>query len=256
MRKGYDSGIIKNDAGKVVAINLGSDHCAEHEWGIKETRHCLGIDDTKIGLAKRMITNASERLVWNEGFVNVAGKLAKQKFEGFWLKKYSYAKDPGEIYFNRQETLSTAWSDGEFGAFSTDEDQIKQLREIYDALTNKDAAIWLGGGGVFKNAGLVIGIVSKLSDDVKKSWENADLEREKLLKDAAATGIEERLRKAKREFLALSPRRHETDGSVVFWLNPFEQDSNNFGWYTVKDLDDWIVGKGPIPKDRSKSGKK
>ncbi len=247
MRKGYDASIVKNDAGEVVAINLGSDHCAEHEWGIKGTLRALGIDDTKTGVQKRQVTCLPGELSWFKG------KDGTKAYEGFWLKRYAFATDPSDVHFYRQDSLSTAWSDGDFGAFSTDKTQIKELHEIYDALVRKDAVVWLGGGGVFKNAGLVIGITSRLSDEVKKAWENADAEREKLLKDAAATGIEERLKKANRMFFALSPRR-EKDGSIVFWLNPVEQDSNNFGWYTVKDLDDWIAGKGQIPKP--KYGKK
>lgn len=250
MRRGNDSLIMLDDAQNVVAVNLGSDYCAEHEWGIKKTREALGIDDTKVGLQKRSVTQTPPELVWYEGtadvYSDVSGKRTAQRYEGFWLKSWSGAKEPHEISFGRGSALATAWSDGDFGAFSNDVKQIEQLREIYNALVTKDAVVWLGGRGVFKNAGLVIAIAHRLSNDVTESWLRQDNERTQLLEDAKKTGVEARLKAAKKGFYALAPRR-DKDGSVVFWLNPFDQLDNNYGQFTVQELDEWIVGKGPIP---------
>jgi hypothetical protein len=81
-----------------------------------------------------------------------------------------------------------------------------------------------------------------------------------LTKAAEKTGIAARLKKASEKsgitsylrpftYYALSPRwKDETKKEVVFWLNPCSQDRFNFGWFTVKDLDDWIAGTGKVPK--------
>src|SRR5690606_6974440 len=72
---------------------------------------------------------------------------------------------------------------------------------------------------------------------------------------AEATGIREYLRHHKKRFIALKPAwnhdpktRHPSAYNVIFWLNPWEQDKDNFGWFTVEDLMDWAAGKGIIPK--------
>jgi hypothetical protein len=56
-------------------------------------------------------------------------------------------------------------------------------------------------------------------------------------------------------YFALSPRwafdneKDKTKHPVMFWLNPQNQKDNNFGWYTVEELDQWINGEGPVPKE-------
>jgi hypothetical protein len=35
---------------------------------------------------------------------------------------------------------------------------------------------------------------------------------------------------------------------VHYWLNPSDQNNDNYGWYTVEDLMLWAVNNGPIPK--------
>ena len=60
--------------------------------------------------------------------------------------------------------------------------------------------------------------------------------------------LEKILEKAKCRYYALSLRWKDDDKKeVIFWLNPMEQDKNNFGWFTVEDLKDWAKGKGKIP---------
>jgi hypothetical protein len=116
--------------------------------------------------------------------------------------------------------------------------------------------MWIGGGGVFQNGGLVLAIASKMPADKKQTMYDLDANHDKLLKASRKTGIEERLQKANKKYFALSPRWAEKDKElttkfpVVYWLNPFEQHLNNHGWYTVEQLDQWIEGKGPIPKEK------
>lgn len=55
---------------------------------------------------------------------------------------------------------------------------------------------------------------------------------------------------------ALSPRwlsekekkANITKYPVIYWLNPEFQHRTNCGWFTVENLEQWIEGKGPIPK--------
>ena len=56
------------------------------------------------------------------------------------------------------------------------------------------------------------------------------------------------MEKAGKKYFALSPRwKDDNKKEVIFWLNPYHQDIDNFGWFTVEDLKDWAKGKGKIP---------
>jgi hypothetical protein len=245
MRKGiHNSGFITRKKGRIfVGINLGSDFCAEHEWGFDITKRAFGIapPETSFGIDRRKVRRLPEEFVW----------LATPKYQGFWLKSWSEDKEPRDVSFSGA-TLWTGWSDGSFGAFSTDPDEQASLQSIYQAINGLDAALFLGGrSGLFDNPGFIIAMPSRMATEELQAMAKADREQYELKRDAERTGIEKRLRDAGRRFFALSPRRKE-DGSIVFWLNPFEQHLNNFGWYTVAELDAWIRGEGPIPKHRAK----
>lgn len=285
MRKGYEAFIISAED-QLLGINLGADYCSEHEWGIDKIRNAFGIlpsivDETKFGanaqnnpdkkkvfgLPRRQITlvPSSEDFQW----FTYTPTWRDGKFEGFIFVKYGLKHLLNNDSFMREYLvgspseksrltsleekerpktgLYTAWSSGDFMAVSNEPEQIEQLRTLYDAFEKKDIAIWIGGGGAFQNAGLVIAMISRMPSEYISEWAEKDREVYQTRKAAHKTGIEERLRKAGKEFFALSPKRNE-DGEIIFWLNPMEQRQNNFGWFTVKDLDDWIEGKGPIPK--------
>ena len=91
-------------------------------------------------------------------------------------------------------------------------------------------------------------IKSKLPEKTIQSIKDADLDYLALQKAAEKTGIKKILEKAGKKYLALSPRwKDDNKKEVIFWLNPYHQDVDNFGWFTVDDLNDWAKGKGKIP---------
>ncbi len=102
----------------------------------------------------------------------------------------------------------------------------------------------LGGGGVFQNAGLTIGILDQIPESVKTGWAETHAEKRKLDADFAATGIADLLKSKGRRWYAMSPARQE-DGTHKVWLNPEDQENNNYGWFTIEDLRQWADGKGP-----------
>jgi hypothetical protein len=59
--------------------------------------------------------------------------------------------------------------------------------------------------------------------------------------------IEETLKKAGKTYFALVPHRMK-DESVKFWLNPFEQDRYESGYFDLADLLLWADDQGPIVK--------
>jgi hypothetical protein len=263
-----DNGFLYDtDGTTLIGVNLGADYCAEHEWGIKGLHGAFAIpfgDDEKLGLAKRTITAVvSDALTF----------VRKKKYAVLYFEQSYYMKDAdaaerradeikrvttkGELHLYGERTLATAWDEKSFGVHVTDDKGIAALAEIYEAFQRKDAAIWLGGGGVFQNAGLVLAIVSRVPADKAEGMRAADEDRIKLVAAAKATGIEERLRAAKREWFALSPgwplkSTHrgdvKTEHPVMFFLNPREQRRYESGWFTVEQLDEWAQDKGPVLK--------
>jgi hypothetical protein len=246
MRKAYNGKLIYNDQGQIVAVSLGAESCAEHEWGIGGLQREFGLGDSeKFGLDRRKITRVSPLLRWADFKIKVYRDRKNQSvsMSGFWVSETPISL---EGHF---AGMWTGWSERDFGVFSEDAAEAAKLRELYDSILRLDAAIWLGGGGVFQNAGLAIGIASRLPFEVVSMWDTTDRERAQLKKDAEATGIEERLTKAGLKWFALSPSRQK-DGSVAFWLNPCEQDKYEACWATVMDLEDWILGTGKIVKNK------
>jgi len=250
MRQGHDNGLIttKGKKGKkspkLLGINLGADFCAEHEWGIKDIKNALGLDSSKVGVEARRVRNipteGHERLEW----------VQTKEFFGFCLMTNCYSGHINTDYLLRSvrfynSSLWTAWDQGSFGVFSNDPAIIEQLQEIYDNLRNKNAVVWLGGGGVFQNAGLCIGITDRLPPDVAKQWKEADEDRNAAQKYMEKSGIEKILRDAGKEYFALSPRKM-SDGSFKFWLNPDNQRDYDSNWFTLEELKLWAQDKGPV----------
>lgn len=143
--------------------------------------------------------------------------------------------------------LGTAWDENSFGIYVKDKNGKKLLKELYKSILDGDIAIWLGGGGVFQNAGLNIGLVDRLPEEGLQTLFDADKKNYETKVAGEKTGIYKVLEKSEKRYYACSPCFQE-DGSVMFWLNPHEQQKYNSGWFTVEQLKQWANDKGPIIK--------
>lgn len=269
MRRGFNNGWMNDENDNLIAINLGSDFTAEHEWGIKDLYEILGVenDENVLGIERRRTKNPKmEGVILIEENKNNAALVVVRPYEVKWLAGKKINDISRELSMNKEEELVTAWSGGDLGIRVHRPVNIKKLKKIYNAIQNKDAAIWLGGGHVFQNAGLCIGIISQIPEENKRQMYEADLDRQKLMAASAATGIKERIDAVNEAYYktvnrgydppcgyyALSPswingdQKSKSKYPVMYWLNPREQQKNNYGWYTVEALDLWIKGEGPI----------
>jgi hypothetical protein len=283
MRRGRQGSVWRDDSGRVIALSLGADYCAEHEWGIKgintklgisgpdkiDLSNGLGITDKILdllklkkpkafGLAARTMTKDYEPVhnLDTKGLTITSGYGKDRKNHKMWAlavienwkKNYFDFENVRENYYYspEREELIGHWSEDAFCVFIEDKSVIS---EFIDAFKKKDIAVWLGGGGAFKNAGLVIAIASRVPEDFSKSTEDADLDQFELTKAAANTGIHDILKKADRRYYALSPRwKDDNKEEVIFWLNPMEQNKYEHGWYGVDELKLWARGEGKIIK--------
>ena len=242
--------LIENN--NFFGIHLPADFTAEHEWGIVDMKKCFGIPNPEItcepfGLVRRKATKVPDNISFIEDEKNVYFFMDRYKFQA--------GRIPTDLTYFR-DGIGGAWDGNGFGVVVPKENQkyCARILEIKQAIENCDVAVFLGGGGVFENSGLNVAISSRIPKENIKMWEDGDQKNAKLYKDADETGIKKKLEDANLKYYALSPSRPgknmKTKHKVVFWLNPRDQESVNYGMFTVENLEQWIKGEGPIPKTR------
>lgn len=278
MRSGSEPKILTADDGRTFGVCLSSDHCAEHEWGIDEIRRAFGMSSDDFGVDRRRVRVKPDGLRWatwsdgSEGFAlqsvrewdnspapSTRGLNFRLAHVGPEIYKSGPKKGkpkPGPgIYEERG--IAAAWDERSFAVRGKGDD-IARLREVFDALTALDAAIWIYGGGPFGGHGLLIAIASRIPEDGARQMYEADRERHEVMEYHRSTGIEAALKAAGKRWYALSPKRFPNGlrtgggqkaepGGIAWWLNPQDQRNNNAGWYSLADLHAWARNEGPIP---------
>lgn len=265
-----DTDFIEHD-GELIGLCLGADYCAEHEWGIKGIHRQWGIPwktPGVYGFARRQVTvvpdflrfleDKKEAILWADEIHRDGPFPEKVKdfLEAVHCQELHLAK-PDDRFETKD--LVAAWDESGF-AIRVRGDKKGFLKTLYEAALRKDLVICLKHtGNPFSNAGLTLLISSKIPQDVVDRCRAGDVDHEEMIQAAKDTGVEDRLRKAGKQWFALSPKwakeiKSTKDGEiktthpVIFWLNPMQQDKNNSGWYTVEQLDQWANNQGPIPK--------
>jgi hypothetical protein len=267
------------DQKPTVGVCLGYDFVSEHEHGISDIHTAFGI----AGIPKRREGN---------DFVGADVYTISKVPEGlklFDIGGYTYLiysprfeYDPSNVpsskkalndmlrlHSSDKEALLASWSDRDFGirvSKSSDRNgQSRILRDIYEAMLIGDVMIYLGGrSSPFANNGLLIAIRSRMPEEALVSIKAAHVARldmqDTVLRVEQETGLREKLEAAGKRFMALSPKlknggsEAKTKYPIVYWLNPWYQDKDNYGWFTVEDLFKWIENEGPIPKKQKRPG--
>jgi hypothetical protein len=246
-----DNGVIRDEDGNLIGVNLGWDFTAEHEWGVKGIKRDLGIFEKADGAARYHVTKTSKLLYGTMTIKEIEWHLIA-------LSDWESVGEVGERFlskwFDDDAEVLGAWSESGFVVAIRD-------KNVYDAIvrafTYDDAVVtceslFASEGQAFSNSGLKIIIQSALPQEWADKWIAAHEDWRALTEASTAAGIHEKLKAAGKTFYALSPRwkGEETESAhpVIYWLNPREQQDNNFGWYTVEDLEAWANNEGPIPK--------
>lgn len=258
--------IIVDDV--ILGVNLGYDFAAEHEWGFKWAARYLGRPAAAtrdlLGIKARTTTTVKPEfaleLVEHDGELWLRGKvLYGFEKEGLLAE---LATDPKKRSHYSNELASNwgdkpiraGWNtDGGFCVVGKSDDAKEAIRIVHKALLG-GACFMLQSGGVFGAGGLKMLDARLIPGDVDAEMSTADVSGLDLTDAVAATGIKDRLEAAGLRYYALSPRwQDEAKGTFHFWLNPQDQQANNYGWMTIADLDDWIAGKGKIPMRRARA---
>lgn len=282
MRRSQDrNNIILEDAeGQPYGVFLAADYTSAHEQGIEYLQLMFGIDRTIPGIPGRTIQRshpAIAELVAKLRIETPESQKGRRRYQDLAIPMLVVGRDT----FNEKMLLLQGYNRGlddsdleMIGAFSnnsfaiaayTDRAKIA-ISEIKKGLETNDLIIMMGGGNSnpFARGGLVIARASKIPAEQANITLEADLEANRLDAAAVATGIKEKLdgqphnhgRIAIKRYFALSPawandknlKGRTTNHLVIFFLNPSNQSENNYGWFTVEELELWLEGKGPIPK--------
>ena len=271
MRRGSNEEVWRTDDGIFIGLSLGADYCAEHEWGIAKLKSKLGMNapnykniNSDLDVQKRFmklkthITGLDALTISkHEDIVNnldTAGYVDKKSGVAlFGIATKSWHREGFEFsnlrdnwYNPERSEIMGWWDEGTFAFLSPNK---QDVQDIADAFEKNDIAIFLGGGGAFKNAGLVISIASRLPEEFKESSKQGDIDYIALQRAAIKTGIHKKLIKADKQYYALSPKWKDEDKTeLTFWLNPNDQRNVNYGWVSVAELEAWCKDEGPIPK--------
>ena len=263
MRRGRDAKVVTNDAGEIYAIDLGSDSCAEHEWGVERLRSRMGLE----GAARDGLGYHSAKVSGKDWLLNFKSKgnhiivfdegLAwdiRSGGESLKKQKSYYADGHRELYLSKPwrkedapETLATAWCESAFSLIigeAADEKTKAFVEKLGDAISKGDFSVWFGGtGNPFKNSGLVVAITSLVPQDVKDYMVQAYIDQARLEQADVETGVKQLLKEKGKKYYACSARWKDTNKTEVqYWLNPQEQQSHNYGWFTAQELIDWANG--------------
>lgn len=229
-------------------MNLGADYATEHELGIGDLKMKLGVSKSGVGLEIRKVKDASQ-VVWYEGndFVGIHTQLIKNYSTG---NHYQFHERGRVDSTQTCPGLYAGWDSGSFYVMAKLDDKktIKHLKALYEAFQNNDVCMWLGGGGVFKNAGLCFGIISRMPKEVFEQWIVYDKDLAEKAEWLESTGIHALLEKADKKWYSLKTVIINEDKTRKIWLNPMEQSIYNWGWFTIDELKQWAQDKGPVVK--------
>jgi len=249
MRRGYNNKLwIEDDI--IIGVSLGADYTSEHEWGIDTLRSQFDMSSKGFGIVSRQIKKCPENLLYLQD---------KDKsylfYNSFWFSTKSLQeilKGIGNevLPFQKDSGIGSAWSSANFG-IAFNKDTRKYAPDLVEAFQNLDIMIgFAGDSGPFSNPGLFLGIVSRLPEEWLLDMYNVDKDLHDRENHPEHKRITSLLKEAKKGFYSLSPNWADKEKKELkWWLNPRDQNKNNFGWYKIEDLELWAKDLGPIPKD-------
>lgn len=252
----HDSGLIRNENGDVIGINMGWDFVSEHEWGTEKIRQLLGIQNTGNGPDRYLATNFSNFYFEEREINGVTWYIVAVSSNYQGLEKTDYGQYLPQ-WFNEDQEVVAAWSGNSGFVFGVrDREVFEQVKAQIEAgnIIVTGESIFAAESNPFSNAGLKVLFYMDIPEQWTNDWTEAHLGWARLDAAVKASGIKDRLKAADRRYFALSPRwSNDEETEFKFWLNPMKQDQYNSCWCTIEDLDAWINDEGPIPKNATQA---
>lgn len=183
MRKSNNPSLVFDDNGLFVGINFHYGWCAEHEWGIPGIEKYF-LNPSLKGCEKRRLSNFNEN-VWK---YYVESKKRKcilhfhSSYSNVNRKSNNYIslkENVGKCYRlheNENTKISTAWGENGFCVFVSGKENVLHMNDLWQAIQKKDAMCYTGmlSKNPFERPHLVLGIISRIPEDVKELILKAD----------------------------------------------------------------------------------
>jgi hypothetical protein len=269
--------------GNVIGIALGADFTAEHEWGIKDMLNQFNCDS--ISLKDKVYKAKKTFLLGNLRVANISTGIRTNKDSS----KLKIHKEKGRVYlymdtnhylgsekslaqyfdwymYDRDTDIQGAWCDSDFVARTTNKEIVNVFEDLVAAEAEND--LFIGMFPELMRNGLLIVRASSIPEESKESIIQKQKNEIECYSRMFDSGIEKILEKAGKKFFALSPSITSEKGmktaydeyppdTLIFWLNPYDQQKYSHGYYTVEDLKDWAQDKGAVIErqiERQKAG--
>lgn len=282
-----DVDLIRDEAGTILGLTLGYDSCAEHEGGIAPLKDLLGVGAAgSVGVDARRATKSPGDLARAFFFADFPKGTKTQPPETRMIlspelkwhdnpegrgKETPYIIPRVNVDPKWLPKLAAAWDERGFAVRAFGAEERQALQDVHAALIAGDLTLGLGAAVPFGSSPISLVIASRLSTEHQENILEMDLAHLRLTEAAEATGIVAGLKAAGRGFYALKPAwvdkfgslvgregvpREQTRHPVIFFLNPMDQRSFNYGWFTVEELEDWITGEGPVVMQKKTAGQR
>lgn len=168
--------------------------------------------------------------------------------------------------YSPRSIVTGAWDGSSFAVRGWDDAGRRIVDLLQEGTETRDLAVWVSGDIDLGHGHLCIVRRSLVPSAMVAWFDDVAAGHRRLHAAADATGIAVRLAGIgplmpfgrMRPYHALAPAWIDAETAqrsvhpVKFFLNPTEQDRNNFGWFTVEELDQWTEGRGPVPKKPEK----
>lgn len=191
----------------------------------------------------RDLENYKDSLIWNEK----------------WNKEHQNRES--------KDNIITAWDDGSFGIAVMGDKEVEYLKELKTAIETLNLTIAitsLKAVNPFAGSSLCLLITNRIPQELVDDMYNADKEyydredyEEKIgMKEIIKKHGKQGLTKELHYFLACSPKwisykdaehreeykkKHNTKYDIIYWIN-YSDDDDNYGWYTVEQIREWLTG--------------
>lgn len=291
MRASHKVQILSSDDGVDKALFLEGAGLAEHEAGIRNLREELGIINDNIdGIERFTIKRTTSR--WGklplfrtfEVKTSVWSNGRKKTIKVLALAGIDPQFEPGHkpTLMGDDPDFAGEFDQSNFVVYGHSERAKALLLLIEERAAAGDVAVYWSNSSSnpFSRGGLMVAIPSLIEQAYLDDIRATHLAEKALEAAAAKTGIAKRIEEKFREdnhgrygkgYHALSPQwtsffkgriagrgpeafdAATTAHDVIFFLNPMDQHKNNFGWFTVEELEQWLEGRGPVPKSKTEA---
>lgn len=175
-----------------------------------------------------------------------------------------------------KDNISTAWDGGSFGVAVVGDKEVEYLKELKEAIEKCNLVIAvanLRAKNPFAGSSLCLLIADRVPKETadamfhgdKEYFDREDYEEKIGMKKIIAKNGNKNSYQGAKYFMACSPkwldynneegtleerkRKLNTKYDIEYWIN-YSDDDNNFGWYTVEEIREWMTGNKKLSEIR------